>query len=119
MNKIGGKIILWGLIIALLIFTAIRTLHFLQLTFPADLQYVAYLGLAAFDIGILGWLYFAMHSAEGEAQRTVSYGMIFVCTAGVVITTIADMIIVSSQNGLTKLPPQWGTIGLWGVSISS
>lgn len=117
MNKIGGKIVLWGLILALLVFTMTRTLHFLQLTFPPELQYVAYLGLAAFDIGILGWLYYASHSAEGAPQRAIAYGMIFICMAGVMATTIADMIIVSSQNGLTKLPPQWGTIGLWAVII--
>lgn len=117
MNKIGGKIILWLLILALLVFTMTRTLHFLQMTFPPDLQYVSYLGLAAFDIGILGWLYYAMHSAEGASQRAVAYGMIFIYMAGVMATTIADMIIVSSQNGLTKLPPQWGTIGLWAVII--
>src|ERR1700736_1459057 len=87
MNRVGGKIILWLLILALIIFTAIRTLHFLQLTFPPELAYVAYLGLAAFDIGILGWFYFATQSAEGVGQRTVAYGMIFVCMVGVVITT--------------------------------
>src|SRR5258708_6489060 len=117
MNRIGGKIILWLLILSLIVFTAIRTLHFLELTFPPDLGYVAYLGLAAFDIGILGWFYFATQSAEGAGQRAIAYGMIFVCMTGVVITTVADMVIVSSQNGLTKLPPQWGTIGLWGVII--
>lgn len=117
MHKVGGKLILWLLIIALILFTAIRTLHFLQMTFPPELGYVAYLGLAAFDIGILGWLYYASHSAEGDSQRALAYGMIFVCMGGVIITTIADMIIVSAQNGLTKLPPQWSTIGLWGVII--
>lgn len=117
LNFNGGKIILWGLILTMLVFTAVRTLHFLQLTFPPDQQYVAYLALAAFDVGILGWFYYATHSAEGAAQRTVAYGMIFICMAGVCITTIADMVLVSSENGLTKLPPQWGTIGLWGVII--
>jgi hypothetical protein len=117
MNHIGGKIILWGLILAMLVFTAIRTLHFLQLTFPPDQQYVAYLALAAFDVGILGWFYYATQSAEGVYQRVIAYGMIFICMAGVCLTTIADMILVSSENGLTKLPPQWGTIGVWGVII--
>ncbi len=117
MNSIGGKIVLWGLILTMLVFTAVRTLHFLMLTFPPDQQYVAFLALAAFDVGVLGWFYYATHSAEGAAQRTIAYGMIFICLAGVAITTIADMILVGAQNGLTKLPPQWGTIGLWGVII--
>lgn len=117
MNKIGGKIVLWALIVAMLIFTAIRTLHFLQMTFPVEQQYVAYLGLAAFDIGVLGWLYYSTKSAEGAAQRAIAYGMVFVCLLGVICTTIADMVLVSAQRGLTALPNQWGTVGLWAVIL--
>lgn len=117
MHKTGGKIILWGLILAMLIFTATRTIHFLMLTFAADQQYIAWLGLAAFDIGVLGWMYYGMNAAEGAAQRAVAYGMIFVCMGGVIATTIADMVLVSAQNGVTKLPTQWGTLGLWAVII--
>lgn len=117
MNKTGGKIVLWGLIIGMLAYTATRTIHFLQLTFPPDQQYVAYLGLAAFDIGVLGWFYFATQSAEGTLQRVIAYGMIFICAGGVLATTITDMTLVSSQNGLTKIPKDIGTLGLWAVII--
>ena len=111
MNRLGGKIILWGIVLGMLVFTAIRTLHFLMQTFPPDQQYVAFLALAAFDIGVLAWLYFATNSAEGAAQRTVSYGMIFVCAAGVIITTVGDMVNVSAQNHLTNAPGWWFTAG--------
>lgn len=117
MNKVGGKIVLWGLIIAMLVYTAIRTIHFLQLTFPPDQQYVAYLGLAAFDVGVLGWFYFATQSAEGTLQRVIAYGMIFICAGGVLATTIADMTLVSSENGLATIPKDTGTLGMWAVII--
>lgn len=118
MNKVGAKIILWFLILAMLGFTVVRTLHFLMLTFPPDQQYIAYLALVAFDIGILGWFYYATNAAEGAAQRAIAYGMIFVCGAGVIITTIADMLMVSAKNGLTtKLPPDVATVALWAVMI--
>jgi hypothetical protein len=118
LNRAGSKVILWLLILAMLVFTATRTLHFLQQTFPPDQQYVAYLALAAFDIGVLGWLYYATHAAEGTGQRVVAYGMIFVCAAGVIITTIADMLVVSAKNGITsKLPPDIATVALWAVMI--
>jgi hypothetical protein len=118
MNKVGAKIVLWGLILAMLGFTVVRTLHFLQMTFPPDQQYIAYLALAAFDVGVLGWFYYATHAAEGAAQRAVAYGMIFICGAGVIITTIADMLMVSDQNGvINKLPPDLATIALWAVMI--
>jgi len=117
MNKIGGKIVLWGVIIGMLAFTSIRTIHFLQRTFPPDQQYVAYIALLAFDVGVLAWFYYATKSAEGAAQRAMAYGMILVCAAGVITTTVADMTIVSSQNGLSKLPPDVGTLGLWAAII--
>ena len=117
MNKTGAKIVLWLLIIGMLTFTAVRTIHFLQLTFPPDQRYVAYIGLVAFDVGVLGWFYFATHGATGAAQRAVSYGMIFVCSAGVIATTVADMTLVSYANGLSQLPQDIGTIGLWSVII--
>ncbi len=117
MNKTGAKIVLWLLIIGMLVFTAVRTVHFLQLTFPPDQRYVAYIGLVAFDVGVLGWFYFATAGATGAAQRAVAYGMIFVCAAGVIATTVADMTLVSASNGLSKLPQDVGTIGLWAVII--
>lgn len=114
---VGAGIILWGLIISMLVFTSIRTIHLLQLTFPPDQQYVAYLGLAAFDVGVLGWFFYATQKARGAAQRAVAYGMIFVCAAGVVLATVADFFYQASQNGVTTLPPQLVTVGIWGVII--
>ena len=108
LHSAGAKVILWFLILAMLGFTVTRTLHFLIQTFPPDQAYVAYLALAAFDIGVLGWLYYATNSAEGTGQRVVGYGMIFVCAAGVIITTIADMLMVSAENGVTKKSPRCG-----------
>lgn len=118
LNRTGSKVVLWFLILAMLGFTVTRTLHFLVQTFPPDQQYIAYLALAAFDIGVLGWLYYAMHAAEGTGQRVVGYGMIFVCAAGVLVTTIADMLMVSAKNGVTnKLPPDVATVALWAVML--
>jgi hypothetical protein len=117
MNKTGSKIILWLLILGMLTFTISRTLDFLKRTLPSDQQYVAYIALCAFDIGVLGWLYYAMHAAEGDKQRSVAYGMVFVCAAGVIVTTICDLFIVSSANGLATSPdPQIGTVAVWVVS---
>lgn len=118
LNKPGSKLILWLLILCMIGFTISRTLDFLKRTLPPDQQYIAYLALVAFDVGVLGWLYFATHAAEGDHQRVVAYGMIFVCSAGVIVTTICDLFIVSSANGLASKPdPQIGTIALWVVCI--
>lgn len=113
-GSVIGTIVLGGLMIALMIYTATRTVHFLQETFPASMSYVAYLALAAFDGGIIGWTIFATATAEGALQRGVAYLMIFVDTLGVILTTIADTTTVSAQNGLTKVDPYMATVGMWG-----
>jgi len=118
LNRAGSKVVLWMLTLAMLAFTITRTLHFLVQTFPPDQAYVSYLALAAFDIGVLGWLYYATNAAEGTGQRVVGYGMIFVCASGVIVTTIADMLMVSAKNGVTvKMPPDVATAALWAVMI--
>jgi len=118
LHSAGSKVVLWLLILAMLGFTITRTLHFLVQTFPPDQAYVAYLALAAFDIGVLGWLYYATNAAQGTGQRVVGYGMIFVCASGVIVTTIADMLMVSAKNGVTaKMPPDVATAALWAVMI--
>lgn len=113
-GHVFGTIVLGGLILALLIFTASRTVHFLQMTFPPDFSYIAYLALAAFDGGMIGWAIFATSSAEGAIQRGLAYTMIGICLIGVVLTTVADTIISSGANGLTKIPPYMTTVGVWG-----
>ena len=113
-GSVIGAIVLGGLMIALMIYTATRTIDFIQMTFPKSMAYVAYLALAAFDGGIIGWTIFATWSAEGALQRGLAYLMIFVDTLGVVLTTVADTTTVSAQNGLTKLDPNMVTVGMWG-----
>ncbi len=115
MGKVVAQILLWGLILSLLAFTAIRTLHFLGLTFPADQSYMSWLGLAAFDGGVLLWFFFATRAATGHWQTGLSYLMIAVCMLGVVICTVADMLLVSSGNGLVHLPPNTAIVALYGV----
>lgn len=113
-GSVIGAIVLGALMIALMIYTATRTIHFIQMTFPPSMSYVAYLALAAFDGGIIGWTIFATWSAEGALQRGLSYLMIFVDTLGVILTTVADTTTVSAQNGITKLDPNMATVGMWG-----
>lgn len=115
MNKIA-HILLGGLILSLLVFTSVRTFHFLSLTFPADQQYMPALGLAAFDGGVLLWSGFARAGAKGW-QRAISYIMIFVCMTGVIVCTWADTFLVSSANGLVRLPVGTADMALRAVLV--
>lgn len=117
-KKLAGSWALTAVIAVVLVFTMSRTLHFLQVTLPPSMQPLAYLGLACFDIGALGWLLYATLSAEGVMQRLLSYIMIGVCFIGVGTTVIADIMLSSVANGVqAKLPPDLSTITLWVVSI--
>ena len=113
MNKIA-HLLLWVLGLALLAFTGFRTLDFLGMTLTSDQQFIKYLGLAAFDGGVLLWSMFARYEAKGW-QRAISHIMIFVCLVGVCTCTWADTFLVSAQNGLVKLPPGIATMALYGV----
>lgn len=113
MAKIA-HLLLWALGLALLAFTGFRTLDFLSMTLSADQQFIKYLALAAFDGGVLLWFMFAKHEAKGW-QRAISYIMIFVCLTGVCLCTWADTFLVSSHNGLVRLPPGLAETALYGV----
>lgn len=113
-----AHIFLWVLALSLLGFTAFRTYHFLSMTFPPDQNYMAYLGLAAFDGGVLLWFFFATKAATGPWQCGISYTMIFVDLAGVVVCTVADMLLTSQSNGLVMtIPPDVAISALYGVIL--
>lgn len=115
MAKIA-HLLLWALGLALLAFTGFRTLDFLSMTLSADQQFIKYLALAAFDGGVLLWFMFGKHEAKGW-QRAIAYIMIFICLTGVCICTWADTFLVSSHNGLVRLPPGIAETALYGVLI--
>lgn len=116
LGRNGSKWILMLVMLGLLVFTASRTLHFLQMTFPKDQEYLAYLGLVSFDLGALAWLWYSSSAAEGVQQRVVAYGMIAVCVLGIAITTVADILTVSSANGIeVQMPKDIATVSLWSV----
>lgn len=114
----GGSFVLWALILGMMAYTTSRTLHLLLTTFPDDQKYVAYLGLVAFDVGVLGWMFYSMHSAEGGWQRVIAYGMVFVCALGTIVATICDTLLGAQTNTRSiKLPVEMTTVTLWVVMI--
>ena len=115
MGKIA-YVVLWGVILSLLGYTAARTLDFLSLTFGPSNQVMPWLGLAAFDGGSLGWYIFFKYSAKGW-QRGISFLMVFACLAGVCLCTYADTFLVSARNGLVSLPPGIANFAVVGTVV--
>lgn len=87
--------------LVLLVFTASRTLDLLQTFLPAGQQSAfAYLGLVAFDGGLVGWSLFFAYGARGQYQRAIALLMVIVSLAAVGISTIADLYLGASAKGL-------------------
>jgi hypothetical protein len=96
-----GKILITILGLALLVYSATRSVDFISMTLPADRQIMAYFGLAALDGGIIVWLLAFMYGSHGGAQRGISILMVGVDFVGAVAMFTADTILNTGEAGLT------------------
>jgi hypothetical protein len=93
--------------LALMLFTASRTLDLLQLLLPSNQSVFAFLGLVAFDGGLLGWSMFFAYGARGAYQRAIALLMVIISLLAIGISVIADLMISASAKGLvTSLSEQ-------------
>jgi hypothetical protein len=100
MSKAFTYIVVAIMALVLLIFTASRTLDLLQTFLPAGQSAFAYLGLVAFDGGLLGWSFFFAHGARGHWQRAVALIMVIVSLVAVGVSSIADLYLGAANKGL-------------------
>jgi hypothetical protein len=116
-KKIGGLLMtLLGL--ALLVYSAARSLNFIMLTLPPDKQILAYFGLAALDGGLIAWLLAFLYGSRGW-QRAISLLMVGVDLVGAVAMFTFDTLLEAGNAGLgTGLTPdeiQTAILALSGV----
>src|SRR5690348_15082760 len=88
--------------LALMLFTASRTLDLLQVLLPANQSVFAFLGLVAFDGGLLGWSLWFAYGARGQYQRAIALLMVILSLIAIGISTIADLMISASAKGLVN-----------------
>lgn len=69
---------------ALLVYSATRSLDFIELTLPEDRKILAYFGLAALDGGLIAWLLSYLYGSRGGWQRAISILMVCVDVIGAV-----------------------------------
>lgn len=100
-KKIGGLLvtILGG---ALLVYSATRTLHFIQMTLPEDSKTLAYFGLAALDGGLVAWLLSYLYGSRGGWQRAISMLMVVVDAVGVIAMFTLDTLYSAGMAGMTE-----------------
>ena len=106
MRKVIGKIFVLALTGALMIYSALRSLDFIQLTLPPDKQILGYFALAALDGGLVIWLVTYLHGASGSWQRAMCAIMIAVDFLGCVGMFTADTLFNTGSIGLTNVMPE-------------
>jgi hypothetical protein len=87
--------------LALLVYSAARSLDFISMTLPGNSQVLAYFGLAALDGGLVAWLLAFLHGSKGSWQRAVSILMVIVDFVGCVAMFTMDTIYNTGKTGLT------------------
>lgn len=87
---------------ALLIYSATRSLDFIELTLPSDRKILAYFGLAALDGGLVAWLLSFLYGSRGGWQRAISMLMVCVDTLGAVAMFTLDTLYNTGKAGMTK-----------------
>ncbi len=101
MLKKIGSLLVTVLALALLVYSATRSLDFISLTLPPDRQILAWFGLAALDGGLVFWLLAYLYGSRGGWQRAISLLMIIVDLVGAVAMFTADTLYNAGKNGLT------------------
>src|SRR5215472_9499752 len=84
----------------LLAFTGSRTLDLLQTLLPAGQGIFAWLGLVAFDGGLVGWELFFAYGARGAHQCAISLLMVVISLVAIGISTIADLYLSAAARGI-------------------
>ncbi len=102
---------------ALLVYSATRSLDFIELTLPSDRAVLAYFGLAALDGGIIAWLLSYLNGSRGAWQRAISILMVIVDTCGAIAMFTLDTLYNTGKNGITAaMTPEAITNAVLGLS---
>src|SRR5215470_9643552 len=100
MSKQATFIVLALMSLLLLAFTGSRTLDLLQTLLPSSQGVFAWLGLVAFDGGLLGWSLFFTYGARGQYQRAIALLMVMISLVAIGISTIADLYLSAAAKDL-------------------
>jgi hypothetical protein len=100
--KAIAKFAFYAIAGGLMAYAAMRTLHFIQITLPADQQILGYLALLATSGGAIAWLLVFLHAAEGVLQKATSIIMVLVCLVGEFSLFAFDTLLVTGEAGIIE-----------------
>lgn len=96
--------------LALLIYSATRSINFISMTLPPDRQILAWFGLAALDGGLITWSLVYLYRSHGW-QRPIALIMTFVDMIGAFVMFTLDTIYQMGKAGMTKALTQDELLG--------
>ena len=101
MKKSLSNLLVTALGLALLVYSATRSVDFISATLPPDRQILAWFGLAALDGGLVLWLLFFLSGAKGALQRGIALLMVVTDFLGCVSIFTLDTLLRTGQAGMT------------------
>lgn len=101
MKKSLSSLLVTALGLALLVYSATRSVDFISATLPPDRQILAWFGLAALDGGLVLWLLFFLSGAKGAMQRGIALLMVVTDFLGCVAIFTLDTLFRTGQAGMT------------------
>lgn len=100
MFKFIAKLGVIGLMLALMVYSSIRTYDFLVGTLPVGSEALAIFGVMAFDAALIIWLLVFMFDAEGAGQRGIAAAMVVFQLVAILAGFGGDSLLRSAENGL-------------------
>lgn len=118
MKKAIGMILAIILGLGLLLYTASRSVDFIQQTLPVSQQILAYFAIFALDGGLIIWLLNYLFGARGGWQHAICILMVLVDFTGIAIFFTLDTLLNTGESGMTTALDQ-NTIrtGLLALSL--
>lgn len=118
MKKSLATILTSVLGLALLAYSASRSVDFVMATLPPGQQVLAFFALAALDIGLVLWLLYFLHGATGGFQRAIGLIMVIIDLVGAIAVFTTDTLLRSGQSGMiATMVPATIQIAILGLSL--
>jgi hypothetical protein len=100
MKRVLGTLFVTAVALVLAVYSAMRSLDFINLTLPPEQAAMGYLALVATEGGIFCWLIYYLHGADGAWQRGISLVMTIIDLVGSIALFTADTLLQAGRNGL-------------------
>jgi hypothetical protein len=116
MGKKFSKGLLLALGAALLAYSALRSIDFIQMTLPDNRAYLAYFAVAASELGLVFWLLtFLLDHEAGTWQSAIALLMILIDLVGCVGLFTVDTLLRSGEKGLVAT---MDTNTIWWILVA-